>query len=177
MLCNHGTCSQTSFLSFVSIDELKRFFQYNANRQGIATLAFEVTDGDISSLFTKYLSQHPHLISEEYRNNLLSYTVDGSLDCTKVLEVYAYYKNEKADLQVDRATKLRFIQRQSSIQGDDKSIHRCPLPGLVPIEATFDSTCMPAYFDHWVSNGTNQIFPFLRQYAGLHNSHVLYIFC
>ena len=163
----HGTCSQTSFLSCFSIDELKRFFQYNANRQGIATLSFEVTDGDISSLYTKYLSRHPHLISEEYRSNLLSYPVDGSLDCTKVLEVYAYYKNEKADLQIDRATKLRFIQRQSTIQGDDKSIHRCPLPGLVPIEATFDSTCMPAYFDHWVSNGMNQIFSFLIQYGGV----------
>ena len=142
------------------IDEVHRYFTNNSERQGIATLAFEITGDGIDSLHQKYLRHHPHLIAENFHDEVMTYQADGSLDCTKIFEVYAYYKNEKKDLHVDRATKLRFIQQNFSTKGFDKTheinatIYRCPLPGLVPVEATFDSTCMVAYFDHWVSNGT-----------------------
>ena len=150
------------YLSFmIKLDEIERFFQNNSNRQGIATLAFEVTNGHIEELHKKYWDLHPYLISDEYRDTPLSYPVEGtSGSSVKVFEVYAYYKNEKTDTQVDRGTKLRFVQKINLKQVHDDSqndassdIYQCFLPGLVPVDATFDTTCMPAYFDHWVSNG------------------------
>ena len=83
------------------------------------------------------------------------------------MEVYSYYKGEKGGDDVDKGTKLRFIQychNNNDISGsgknhdkdkdDDKKENSfiC-LPGIIPVDATFDQTCMEAYCDHWVSNG------------------------
>jgi hypothetical protein len=104
-------------------------------------------------LHENYLMHHPSLIVEEFRREVLVYKESDSSECISIFEVYAYYENEKIHDSVDRATKLRFIQRSHSSQHESYSL-KCQLPGLVRVHATFDSTCMGAYFDHWVSNGT-----------------------
>ena len=87
---------------------------------------------------------------------------------TKVLEVFAYYRGEKGG-EADHGTRLRFVQTvpgsgtggevgdgNGDNDGDndnDGEGRFCALPGLEPVHAVFDSTCLPAYFDHWVSNG------------------------
>lgn len=120
--------------------QIQQFYDEHAGRQGIAVLAFEVTDGDIDSLFQRYQALHPDLITADFESGAVKYEEDGTE--TKILEVYSYYKNEKGG-EVDLGTKLRFVQRANAEQ---------ILPGLTPLEASFDKTCMPAYCDHWVSN-------------------------
>jgi len=123
--------------------EIQRFYKEHRDRQGIAVLAFQINDGDIDSLFQKYQATNPKLIAENCKSGAITYEDDGVF--TKVLEVYSYYKNEKGG-EVDMGTKLRFVQKVNAPKSG------LILPGLVPVEAEFDSTAMPAYCDHWVSN-------------------------
>ncbi len=124
--------------------QIQQFYDEHAGRQGIAVLAFEVSEGDIENLFERYQALHPNLITPDFVNGAITYD-EGGVE-TKMLEVYSYYKNEKGS-DVDFGTKLRFVQRTN-----DVSASHPILPGLVPLEASFDKTCMPAYCDHWVSN-------------------------
>lgn len=109
---------------------------------------------------------HPKLICEDYdRNGVKTYYDDDGNNnyCCKVLEVYSYYQGEKGG-EVDKGTKLRFIQyvnNGSDVDNDNHDdngnngnnpVYHC-LPGIVPVDAKFDETCMSAYCDHWVSNG------------------------
>ncbi|GFH51726.1 hypothetical protein CTEN210_08202 [Chaetoceros tenuissimus] len=126
--------------------EINTFYQEHADRQGIAVLAFEVTDGNIDALYDRYKSMHPELIVPDYKNGALSYDEHGHE--VKMLEVYSYYKNEK-NSAIDRGTKLRFYQTNGS---PEVMTNKNPLPGLESVEAKFDQTCMAAYCDHWVSN-------------------------
>lgn len=126
--------------------EIQTFYQEHANRQGIAVLAFEVTDGNIDALYDRYKSMHPELIVPDYKNGALLYDEHGHE--VKMLEVYSYYKNEKGGM-IDCGTKLRFYQTNRS---SEVITNKSPLPGLESVEAKFDSTCMAAYCDHWVSN-------------------------
>ena len=63
--------------------------------------------------------------------------------------VYAYYKGDNADSAVDKGTVLRFVEPLVTNQPNF-----CIVPGLIPVDATFDDSCLAAYCDHWVSNGT-----------------------
>ena len=119
-------------------------------------------------MYQRYLTLHPKLLVGDYVNGVQSYKNedDGSSTIVcKILEVYSYYQNDKGG-DVDKGTKLRFIQRidlnsgdgSGSGSGDGDIIrngdnHYHSLPGILPIDATFDETCMSAYCDHWVSNG------------------------
>ena len=67
---------------------------------------------------------------------------------TKVLEVYAYYKGEIRSSDADIGTVLRFVQKDDGGEGTIP----CILPGLEPVDATFDPSAQAAYCDHWVSN-------------------------
>lgn len=58
-----------------------------------------------------------------------------------ILEVFAYYNDKEAD----EGTILRFMEPKEGIG--------CKLPGIEVVPAKFHGSCMPAYFDHWVSNG------------------------
>lgn len=151
---------------FLYKENIHQFYKSHSNRQGIAILAFTITSGTIDDLYRRYHALHPKLLVEEYVNGVQSYNedLDGSTIVCKVLEVYSYYQNDKGG-DVDKGTKLRFIQRidlnggggaaDGSCDGDilknDNYYHS--LPGILPIDATFDETCMSAYCDHWVSNG------------------------
>jgi hypothetical protein len=123
---------------------LKQFYREHNDRQGIAVLAFQITEGNIESLYERYKTMHPKLLPEDYKDGVLLYEDHGKAT-SKILEVYSYYKNEKGG-QVDKGTKLRFVQKMGSLE--DGLI----LPGLIPVKANFDKTCMNAYCDHWVSN-------------------------
>jgi 4-hydroxyphenylpyruvate dioxygenase-like putative hemolysin len=124
--------------------QIEEFYEEHSDRQGIAVLAFQVTGGEIDSLHQNYQALHPDLLTEDCHAGVITYAEDGIV--TKVLEVYSYYKNEKGG-EVDKGTRLRFVQRMG-VESDEGLI----LPGFVPVEATFDKSCMPAYCDHWVSN-------------------------
>ena len=124
-------------------NQIKQFYDEHAGRQGIAVLAFEVNGGDVDSLFKRYQAMHPKLIPSEFKDGAKVYGENGS--ATKMLEVYSYYKDEK-DGDADFGTKLRFVQKANA--DADQPV----LPGFIPVEASFDDTCMPAYCDHWVSN-------------------------
>jgi hypothetical protein len=125
----------------------------------------------IQDLYQRYLELHPKLIVQEYSDGPKSYyneedddKGDENVIC-KVFEVYSYYKGDKGG-DVDYGTRLRFIQHFDANKSDDddddddddgeytvnSSLYHC-LPGIQPIDATFDDTCMSAYCDHWVSNG------------------------
>ncbi|CAK0843860.1 unnamed protein product [Prorocentrum cordatum] len=62
-----------------------------------------------------------------------------------VPRVCAYYKGEKQVSEEDRGTLLRFVEVHGSGKLD-------VLPGMRPVDATFDATGVAAYCDHWVSN-------------------------
>ena len=140
-------------------ENIKQFYNCHANRQGIAVLAFSITSGTIENLHERYVKLHPGLLVKEYVNSVKTYNYQHN-SC-KVLEVYSYYKGDTKDGEVDKGTRLRFIQQLSNENDDDehnddelKDVDYHCLPGIVPINATFDKTCMSAYCDHWVSNGT-----------------------
>jgi hypothetical protein len=141
-------------------ENIHQFYKCHSNRQGIATLAFTITSGTIDDLYQRYLTLHPKLLVEDYADGVQSYEEgNGSTIVCKVLEVYSYYKDDKGG-DVDKGTKLRFIQRLDVNDGHDEGgdmmnddNHYHCLPGILPIDATFDETCMSAYCDHWVSNG------------------------
>ena len=141
---------------------LTRFFGAHSGRQGISVLAFEVTSGSIDTICQRYAKLHPKLLMTKdnkcgksvsnavrvYKNN------DGSI--TKILEVYAYYEGEVRTSEADMGTVLRFIQRDNDGDAENSPDATCtstiPLPGLEPVEASFDPTSQAAYCDHWVSN-------------------------
>jgi len=130
--------------------QIKEFYNEHSDRQGIAVLAFQVTGGEIDALYQKYQALHPNLLTTDCQDGVITYDEDGSM--TKVLEVYSYYKNDKGG-EVDRGTKLRFVQKiGADAEIDQSGGEGLVLPGFVPVEAAFDKTCMPAYCDHWVSN-------------------------
>ena len=128
-------------------NQIQQFYDEHNGRQGISVLAFEVTDGDIDSLFRRYQAFHPKLLSDDCvnANGAIAYEDETNGSVTKILEVFSYYKNEKGG-EVDYGTKLRFVQRE------DVPLEAPILPGFKNVEAAFDDTCMPAYCDHWVSN-------------------------
>ena len=154
-----ATTTTATPYAHLSSNNIQEFYNHNSNRQGFAVMGFEVTHGDIQDIYNRYLMLHPTLIVEEYVHgpwiyNSTSSTSSNVTITTKILEVYAYYKNEKGG-PADTKTRLRFLQHDSQSRTRDTStIEPLPilLPGLQPIHATFDSTCMSAYCDHWVSN-------------------------
>jgi hypothetical protein len=171
-----STSTTTTYAHFLSKNS-QEFYNHNSNRQGFAVMGFEVTHGDIQDIYTRYLMLHPTLLVEEYVHGPWIYntandtpstttnattttttTTTTNATTTKVLEVYAYYQKEKGGT-VDTKTRLRFIQHDgfnprgtSAVVPEQQQQRPLPLPGLQPIHATFDETCMPAYCDHWVSN-------------------------
>ena len=121
--------------------QLRMFAENHHGYQGIAVLAF--TSPHVDRIHANYQRLHPALVAH--------YQVYGNV---KVLEVYAYYQyhdedSKAGDRVADKGTILRFIQ-------DDRApstpLLACPLPGLVPVEATFADDTQAAYCDHWVSN-------------------------
>ncbi len=67
-----------------------------------------------------------------------------------ILEVFAYYKGEKNNSEVDRGTVLRFVELTN------ESVH--VLPGFNKLEANYanlSEDCL--YSDHWVSNVTDRV--------------------
>jgi len=128
--------------------QIKQFYSEHNDRQGIAVLAFQITQGDIESLYERYQAMHPKLLTEDCQSGAIMYKEHGKVT-RKILEVYSYYTNDKGG-PVDKGTKLRFVQKVMTSSLDDGV--GLILPGLIPIEATFDKTCMNAYCDHWVSN-------------------------
>jgi 4-hydroxyphenylpyruvate dioxygenase-like putative hemolysin len=114
--------------------KVNEFFQSHEGFQGIAALAFCVQD--LERIKANYERLHPALVA-----NYQSY--DGNV---QVFEVYAYYKHHATkERQADKGTILRFIQ-------DPNEKNTCHLPGLAPVEATFEDNSAAAYCDHWVSN-------------------------
>jgi len=116
---------------------LARFAKQQRGREGIAVLGFAMQAGGVEQLHARYRERHPKL--------LLTQTPD-EYDGTKVLEVYAYYKGERATTDADPATVLRFVESSVAKPGF------VVLPGLQPVAADFDGTSLPAFCDHWVSN-------------------------
>lgn len=150
------------------IDNINEFYKNNAQRQGISTLAFQVTPNSsqsIDSLYDKYSSLHAKLLPKEFQQGPLSYSSNNNNNggkgtgsssgttTTKVLEVYAYYTNQMGS-DVDRGTRLRFVEQtlNSGKEEEDCVSSSCILPGIQPVDAIFDDSCMVAYCDHWVSN-------------------------
>jgi hypothetical protein len=135
---------------------IKQFYDSHANRQGIAVLSFEVTNGSVETIFQRYETLHPNLLVVSSSEDAIQ-----TYGNTKVLDVFAYYADDDpaeescSDAKKpDMGTMIRFIEvgpnddEQENNAVDSASI----LPGLVPVEATFDHTSQPAYCDHWVSN-------------------------
>ena len=105
-------------------------------RMGIGVLAFSVDN--VGAVKGRYETMHPALI-DSYKE-----FDDG----TKVLEVFAYYKEHKAgskDRDADPGTLLRFLESSSEEQMHSNM-------GLENVDASFDGSSYPAYSDHWVSN-------------------------
>jgi hypothetical protein len=120
---------------------VRQFYEAHHGRQGIAVLAF--TTNSVNVVEAQYRRFHPKLFRY-------------SQDCgtAKVLEVYAYYKGDTSESDVDMGTVLRFIQPVGN-QGEFL------LPGISPLAACFDDDSQAAYCDHWVSNG--RIVPLLNE--------------
>jgi len=127
-----------------------RFYQSNANRPGIAVLAFLVKD--VGIIHQRYQKLHPNLLVGKW---------DYPNDQVSILEVFAYYDKgtpedddnpDKSHRQPDTGTVLRFVQ--DNRQGANEQAGTiCPVPGLTQVDATFDKYTQAAYCDHWVSNG------------------------
>jgi hypothetical protein len=118
---------------FPNAGNVEQFYEAHAGRQGIAVLAFSTNS--VQVVEAQYRRFHPKLVRY-------------SQDCgsAKVLEVYAYYKGDTSESDVDMGTVLRFVQPI----GDQGA---CLLPGISPLAAHFDDDSQAAYCDHWVSNG------------------------
>jgi hypothetical protein len=160
-----------NFFSFRA-GNLRRFGAVHGNRQGIAVMGFAVNHVDL--IRQRYQRLHPKLI-----HSYSEYQGDGNDAGTivKILEVFAYYNSGSMDSaspssmgmeadgdveehqdgsqhekpQVDLGTLLRFVQRYRLAKEED-TCSTTWLPGLSPVEATFDKESQPVYCDHWVSN-------------------------
>jgi hypothetical protein len=113
---------------------VKRFVAAHAERQGVGVLAFVVED--VESILNSYKTLHPNLVADYYAED-------------KTLEVYAYYcrhseDDDPSNRVADEGTVLRFVQKSDSSP--------FIIPGLAPVDATFEDSSKPAYCDHWVSN-------------------------
>ena len=90
-----------------------------------------------------------------------------------MFEVFAYYRGEENVLTADEGTRLRFVEPIKP------NFCKCVLPGMCSVDATFQDSCQPAYFDHWVSNGKSAdshvciVLAFLSTFFSPHliNSH------
>ncbi len=107
-------------------------------------LAFEVGQSCLDVIFERYSRLHPNLLPTEYKHGTVLYDKEA-----KMFEVFAYYQCEKSVSSADEGTRLRFLE---SVPG---SRSKCLIPGITAVHAEFVS-CNPAYFDHWVSNGTKK---------------------
>eukprot|EP00041_Stephanoeca_diplocostata_P023835 m.593724 g.593724 ORF g.593724 m.593724 type:complete len:174 (+) comp22394_c0_seq3:624-1145(+) len=104
-------------------------------RQGIAVLAFEVTQGGVNAVAEKYQQLHPDLVVAPVHE----------YDSHKIFEVYAYYKGDVRASEADKGTILRFVEQTSNCTEF--------LPGLSMVaDVQFPENARPLYFDHWVSN-------------------------
>ena len=115
---------------------------YYGSCQGIAVLAFEVGTGFLDMIFGRYAELHPNLLPTEYKHGAVLYEHEA-----RMFEVFAYYQGDKRISSADEGTRLRFLESVT-----ETSCY-CIIPGIANVEAEFVS-CHPAYFDHWVSNGT-----------------------
>ncbi|CAJ1902481.1 unnamed protein product [Cylindrotheca closterium] len=119
-------------------ENIHRFYEHQAHRQGIAVLGFDVNDASL--VHQRYKEKHPNLIH-----------AFNNYDDAQVLEVFAYYHHEGGsndeNRKADAGTLLRFIESK-----DSKDETTCKLPGLDRVDATFDESSQAAYCDHWVSN-------------------------
>jgi len=121
---------------------LVRFSNNQSGRQGVAVLAFQVAKGDIDAIQKSYTEGHPNLLTPQ---GPLAYA-----DGTRILEVYAYYQGLTGKDSPDVGTILRFIEQPEGAGGG------FVLPGIEPVDATFDGASLPVYYDHWVSNVLNR---------------------
>lgn len=121
---------------------LVRFSNNQAGRQGVAVLAFQCNRGDIDFIQASYGEKHPKLLAPSGPH--------AYADGTRILEVYAYYQGQTGKDAPDVGTLLRFIEPPA---GAGVAF---TLPGIEPVEASFDGTSLPVYFDHWVSNVLNR---------------------
>lgn len=116
-------------------NNVRQFYEAHAGRQGIAVLGFQANSVD--NIEASYRKFHPALIKDSVQ----------VYEHSKVLEVYAYYKGDSSDSEVDTGTVLRFVEAVGENEGG-----ACLLPGLEPLAAEFDEQSQAAYCDHWVSN-------------------------
>jgi len=117
-----------------------RFFKAHNGHQGIAVLGFEVAPGDLETVLTRYKRMHPKLLAS---SSIMEYPADGF----RLLEVFAYYKGAKQVSDADQGTVIRFLELDRNV-----NCKNIVLPGVAPCDASYDSSCLPAYCDHWVSN-------------------------
>jgi 4-hydroxyphenylpyruvate dioxygenase-like putative hemolysin len=133
----------------------ERFYKSQSGRQGVGVLAFEVEEkGGVEAVAAAYKAKHPKLLAH---GGVQTYPGDSDDDYFKVLDVAAYYQyTANGELvgdrtgEADTGTVIRFVERGG------QNFRAEFLPGLVPIEATFDRNSLPAYSDHWVSNVFNR---------------------
>ncbi|CAK9067416.1 unnamed protein product [Durusdinium trenchii] len=122
-------------LAHLAASNLERFAAHRAGRQGVAVLGFKVKPGELDEIHAKYREKHPKLLAQP--------PVD--YPGARIMEVFAFYKGETGQSDVDIGTLLRFVE-------EDEATAFAVLPGIQPVKATFDDVSLPAYCDHWVSN-------------------------
>lgn len=110
-------------------------------------LAFEVGSGCLGQIYKRYSDLHPNLLPNEYKQGVKKYDNEACM-----FEVFAYYQGEENVSSADEGTRLRFVEPIQPRFG------KCVLPGMCSVDATFQDSCQPAYFDHWVSNGKSVAF-------------------
>lgn len=120
-----------------SASHLARFSKHRGGRTGIAVLGFAVEPGTVEKIRARYAALHPELLLPDSPRVYSGATV---------LEVFAYYQGDKLVSDADRGTVLRFVEVEGTGSKD------WILPGVETVEASFDSTSLAAYCDHWVSN-------------------------
>jgi len=123
---------------------INRYTSYHNGAQGVAVLGFELARGELEVVVERYRACHPKLIvsvPHQYEDENM-----------RIFDVYAYYLGEKKESEADPGTVIRFVERGSACAEGSM-----PLPGLVPVAATFDPTVLPAYADHWVSNVRSRV--------------------
>lgn len=119
----------------LAASNLQRFSEHRAGQQGIAVLGFRVKSGELDHIVEQYKEKHPKLLATEPKD------YPGA----RILEVFAYYQGETGSSDADQGTLLRFVEEKDAS-------NFWVLPGIQPVEATFDQVSLPAYCDHWVSN-------------------------